>query len=235
MLDQMMILAADQSTRSYQLLDAVSQNIGNYNTWGYKAVRFDQYMRPNGNLDLEKRVDTSQGPTVVTKRELDVAVNGPGYIQVTRPDGTTAYTRNGSFARNAQGFIVTPHGDLVGTGIQIPARYHHLEIKNDGTVSLMEEAGSPLKEIGHISLVNFTNPEGLNSIGQNLLVETESSGAPVKMTDHHAIQQGRLEQSNINLHYAIEDILRLNAGVISNLRVIKAVDEIYREAVNLRQ
>lgn len=235
MLDQMMILAADQSTKSYQMLDAVSQNIGNYNTWGYKAQRFEQYIRPDGNLDMVKRADYSPGPTTLTRRELDIALDGPGFIQVTRPDGSTAYTRNGSFAKNAQGFIITNHGDLVGTGIQVPARYHSLIINKDGAVELRETSGGPLKAIGRITVVNFANPEGLKNIGQNLVTETPESGPPEKIADPQMIQQGRLEQSNVNIHYAVEDVLRINAAVLSNLRIVKAVDEIYREAVQLRQ
>lgn len=235
MLDQIMILAADQSTKSYQLLDAVSQNVGNVNNWGYKAVRFDQFIRPDGNMDQVKRVDHAPSNTFLTRRELDIAINGPGFIQVTRSDGTTAYTRNGSLAKNAEGFLVTAHGDLVGTGIQVPPNYYKMHIKPDGQVMLLEKQGEQPKAIGHITLVNFPNAEGLKNLGNNLFGQTADSGAPAKITNHHALQQGRLEQSNVNLHYAVEDILRLNAAVISNLRVVKAADEIYREAVNLRQ
>lgn len=235
MLDQMMVLAADQSTRNYQLLEAVSQNIGNANTYGYKPIRFDQYMRPDGNLDMVKRVDPTPGSLFITRRELDIGIEGPGYIQVTRPDGTTAYTRNGSMVRNAQGMLVTPHGDLVGSGIQLPANYHKVYFRKDGTVELVETRGGEPKKIGQVTLVNFPNPEGLKVLGNNLLGETSESGSPALMAEHQAVRQGMLEQSTVNLHYAVEDILRINAGVISNLRVIKAVDEIYREAVQLRQ
>lgn len=235
MLDQMIVNAADQSTRSYQLLDGVSQNLGNYNTWGYKAVRFEQYIRPDGNTDLIKRVDITPGTTFLTKRELDVAVDGPGYIMVTRPDGTTAYTRNGRFTKNGEGFLITAHGDMVGSGIQVPARYHKMIIQDNGTVELIEKAGEQSKPIGSIPVVNFPNPEGLKPVGENLVAETPDSGTPEKMLDHRVLRQGRLEQSNVNIHHAVEDIMRLNAGVIANLRVIKAVDEVYREAVQLRQ
>lgn len=235
MLDQIMLLAADQSTKSYQLLDAVSQNIGNYPTWGYKAVRFDQYIRPDGNLDMVKRVDYSQGAVMSTQRELDVAIDGPGFFMVTRPNGATAYTRNGSFAKNADGYLVTNSGDLVGTGIQIPASYLHIKIEKDGVVKIREKAGDELKEIGKIPLVTFPNPEGLKNIGNNLAVQTENSGEPTKLENHKSLKQACLEHSNINIHYAVEDVLRINAGVIANLRVVKAVDEIYKEAVNLRQ
>jgi flagellar basal-body rod protein FlgG len=231
----MMIVAADQSTRAYQALESVSQNLGNYNTWGYKAIRFDQFIRPDGNMDIVKRTDHSCGATFITRRELDIALNGPGYIQVTRPDGSIAYTRNGSFAKNTQGFIVDNFGNMVGTGIQIPARYDKVVIDPDGTVKLREVPAGDLKEIGHINIVNFTNPEGLKAIGNNLLVATGESGDPQKVKDHHLIQQGYLESSNVSVNSAVEDILRLNAGVIGNLRVIKAVDDIYKEAIQLRQ
>lgn len=235
MLDQMMIVAADQSTKAYQLLEGVSQNVGNANTFGYKATRFEQYIRPDGNVDLVQRTDYSPGPTFLTRRELDVALEGPGFIQVTRPDGSTGYTRNGSFTRNAEGFLVTPHGDLVGTGIQMPAVYHKVRILNDGRVQLVEKPGAQPKEIGHLTVVNFKNPEGLKNVGHHVVMETPESGPAFKVENHHLISQGKLEQSNVNIHHAVEDILRLNAGVISNLRIVKAVDEIYREAVQLRQ
>ncbi len=235
MFDQIMLLAADQSTKGYQTLDVISRNMGNYATYGYKAVRFDQYLTPEGSMDQVERVDYSQAPTWLTRRELDIALDGPGFIQVTRPDGTTAYTRNGSLAKNAEGFLVTAHGDLIGGGIQIPAKYETLRINKNGSIELMETAGSAYKEIGKVTLVNFPNPEGLKNIGDNLLAQTNDSGQPVKIEDHHCIQQGRLEQSNVNIHYAVEDVLRLNAAVIANLRVVKAVDEIYSQAVQLRQ
>lgn len=235
MLDQMMVLAADQSSKAYQLLDGVSQNLGNTQTWGYKSVRFEQYIRPNGQVDIAKRVDYQPAPTFLTRRELDVALNGPGFIQVTRPNGETAYTRNGSLAKNPQGFLITQNGDMVGTGIQIPTNYEKLGIKPDGTVEVILKKGEQPKELGKITVVNFPNPEGLKSIGNNLVMASTDSGNAEKIEGHHLVQQGRLEQSNVNIHYAVEDVLRLNAGVIANLRVIKAVDEIYREAVQLRQ
>lgn len=235
MLDQMMILAADQSTKAFQALDVVSHNVGNYGTWGYKVQRFDQYFRPDGNADIVKRTDYTPGQLFLTKRELDIGIDGPGFIQVTRRNGATAYTRNGSFAKNAEGFLVTAHGDLVGAGIQIPPRYHQLKIDKDGTVQLIDKAGDTPKDLGRIPLVNFANPEGLKSIGDNLVVATSESGEAVKVENHAQIQQGRLEQSNVNIHAVVEEVLRLNGGVLTNLRVIKVVDELYREAVQLRQ
>ncbi len=235
MLDQMMVLAADQSTKNFQILDLVSQNIGNYGNWGYKTQRFEQYLRPDGNVDMVKRVDYAPGANIMTKRDLDLALDGAGFFQVTRPDGTTAYTRNGSLAKNAEGYLITNHGDLVGSGIQVPANYKNFIVQKDGTVQVHLENGKPPETIGKLTVVNFPNPEGLKQLGENLLAESPESGKPVKIEDHKLIQQGYLEHSNVNIHYAVEDVLRMNAGVISNLRVVKAVDEVYREAVQLRQ
>jgi len=235
MLDQMMITAADQSTKSYQLLESVSQNMANINTYGYKAVRFDQYMRPDGNADLTQRADFTQGQAFITRRELDVALDGAGFIQVTRPDGSMAYTRNGSFAKNAEGYMVTPFGDLVGNGIQIPVNYKALKITPEGEVQILTSDSPDFKPLGKITVTNFPNPEGLKKAGNNLFVPTEESGQPLPVENHKLIKQGFLEQSNVNVHYAVADILKLNAGVIANLRVIKAVDEVYKEAVQLRQ
>lgn len=235
MLDQMMVTAADQSTKSYQLLEAVSQNMANVNTYGYKAVRFDQYMRPDGNTDLTTRGDFSQGQAFMTRRELDVALDGPGFIQVTRPDGSMAYTRNGSLAKNAEGYLVTPFGDMVGNGIQIPANYRALKITPQGEVQILTDGSSEFSTLGKITVANFANPEGLKKVGNNLFASTEESGGALPIENHKMLKQGHLEQSNVNIHYAVADILKLNAGVIANLRVIKAVDEVYREAVQLRQ
>jgi flagellar basal-body rod protein FlgG len=235
MLDQMMILAADQSVKNYEALDGVSKNLANYNTSGYRAERFEQYIRPDGNTDFIKRTDYRPAPSLSTNRELDIAIDGSGFIRVTQPDGKIAYTRNGSFRKNAEGFVVTAHGDLVGTGIQIPATYHEVRFLPNGKVMLYEKAGQPGKEIGEVPIVNFPNPEGLRTLGNNLVEETTDSGAPVEVADHRLIKQGRLEESNVNVHMAVVDILRLNAGVVTNLRVVKAIDDIYQQAVNLRQ
>jgi flagellar basal-body rod protein FlgG len=165
---------------------------------------------------------------------MDIAINGEGYIPVTQPDGTTAYTRDGSFVLNGKGYLVTPHGDMVGDGIQLPLEIKHVQFKNDGSVWVQTEKTGAFSLIGHIGLVRFANAEKLNSIGYNKLVATSQSGEPVKDTQS-LVKQGFLERSNVNVHMEVEQVLRLNASLISNMRIIKFADQIYQQAVNLRQ
>ena len=235
MLDAMIKLAADQSTRNYQILEAVSQNVGNYNTWGYKAKRFELYLSPAQNVETARRVDFSQGDLTLTKRETDVSLDGPGFFVVTRPDGTTAYTRDGEFTINKDGMLSTPHGDLVSTGIQLPPNFFKLKINRAGQVDIMQKQGDPYKTVGQLQVASFNNPEGLKNIGYNLFTETDDSGKPVKIENPECFRQCFLERPNVDLTHSVVDMLRLNAGVIANLKVVKVIDEIYKEATQLRQ
>jgi flagellar basal-body rod protein FlgG len=165
---------------------------------------------------------------------MDVAVSGFGYIPVTQPDGTTAYTRDGSFSLNSQGYIITQRGDIVGGGIQIPVDYSDIQIKPDGGVSVKTKEKPEFEEIGKISMVRFPNSEGLKNIGYNKVVVSAESGEPETDKDSQ-LKQGCLEQANVNVHSQIDQVLRLNAGLISNMRIIKFADDLYRQSVNLKQ
>ena len=240
MLQHIMTTAADAANRQFELLDRISHNVANVNTSGYKVKRFEQYLRVDGEVDGIERTDTSQAILQVTKRPLDVGIEGAGYMPVTQPDGTTAYTRDGSFTKNAEGLLITSRGDIVGSGIQLPASYHKVFIKKNGDVQLVEQPTDEARTIGTIPLVTFTNPEALHSIGGNKLIPTEDSGLPkIAEAGEGApggeIRQGTLERSNVNMYYQIDQVLRLNASVISNMRVAKFTDDLYRQAVNLRQ
>lgn len=234
MLDNIMKLAATNANRQFEVLENIAVNIANINTTGYKIKRFEQYLTPDNRLDGIQRVDTSPGSLQITQRELDVAVDGFSYIPVTQPDGTVAYTRDGSFTLNSQGYIITQRGDLVADGIQVPVNHKKLLIQPDGTVQAQLEGEQSPKTLGKISLVRFANPEGLKNIGYNKLVVSEASGTP--MPDNDAkIKQGCLERANVNVHAQIDQVLRLNASLISNMRIIKFADDLYRQSVNLRQ
>jgi flagellar basal-body rod protein FlgG len=189
---------------------------------------------PDGRTEGTKRTDFSQGAISITQRDLDVAISGSGFIPVTQPDGTVAYTRDGSFAKNSQGFLVTQRGDMVGDGIKLPVNYEKLQILPNGAVQALLKGEQKPKELGKLSLVQFTNPEGLKSIGYNKLLATEASGQPIK-DETSTLKQGNLERANVSVFQQVDNILRLNAGVISNLRVVKFSDDIYRQAVNLKQ
>jgi flagellar basal-body rod protein FlgG len=234
MLDHIMKQAATNANRQFEVLSNVSVNVANINTVGYKNTRFEQFLVSDGRLDGVQRVDASPGSIMITKRELDVAIDGFGYMPVTQPDGTTAYTRDGSFSLNSQGYLVTQRGDIVGDGIQIPADHKKIQIKPDGTVEIQTVSRPEFHEVGKISLVRFINPEKLQNIGYNKHLATADAGTPTVDTDSR-IKQGNLERSNVNVHHQIDQVLRLNAGVISNMRIIKFADDLYRQSVNLRQ
>jgi flagellar basal-body rod protein FlgG len=163
-----------------------------------------------------------------------VAIESNGYLPVTQPDGTVAYTRDGSFTLDKDRFLVTQRGDLVGTGIQVPDNYEKLLIYPDGTVQVRKTKAGPKETIGKLTLATFPNPEGLKSVGNNKLVPTAVSGEPLLMAEAK-FAQGKLERSNVMVPEQIEQVLRLNASMISNFRVIKFSDDIFRQAVNLRQ
>jgi flagellar basal-body rod protein FlgG len=236
MFNEIMQVASYNSIKQTENLEQIATNVANINTTGFKTHRFEQYLRNDGVLDGTVRVDYSQGPMMITRRELDIAIKGDGFIPVTQPDGTVAYTRDGSFAKNSDGYLVTNRGDLVGNGIQLPVYYDKVLIQEDGTVQVRLPKELEPKTVGKIDLVTFKNPEGLKSIEGNKLVPTATSGKAEKLPENTTqIKQGCLERGNVNQFHQIDQILRLNASVISNLRIVKFTDDLYRQSVNLKQ
>lgn len=234
MLDVIMRLAASNASKQFQSLDSIATNVANYNTTGYKAKRFEQFLTSDDRLEGIQRVDATQGQAMITKRQMDISIDGPGYIPVTQPDGTVAYTRDGSLTLNSQGFIVSSRGDIVGDGIKIPIDYDSIRIYPDGAVKVKNTGEQDYKQVGKIALAKFANPETLKNLGYNKLAVTENSGPPIA-DNESKIKQGTLERSNVNVHAQVENILRLNASLISNIRIIKFADELYRQSVNLKQ
>ncbi|WP_373532229.1 flagellar hook-basal body protein [Vampirovibrio sp.] len=234
MLDVIMRLAANNAGKQFQSLGAISNNIANFNTTGYKAQRFEQYLTSDDRMENSLRVDASKGLAMITKRELDVSIDGFGYIPVTQPDGVVAYTRDGSFALNSEGIIVTNRGDIVADGIKVPINYENIQIQKDGEVRVKVTGSQTFQPIGKITMARFANPETLKSLGYNKLTPTPESGQPMVDTESK-ISQGTLERSNVSIHGQIDQILRLNASLISNIRIIKFADDLYRQSVNLKQ
>ena len=234
MLDHIIQQAADAGNKQFEKLERVTTNVANMNTTGYKVKRFEQYLTVDGQIDGVERVDTSQGSIMVTRRELDIAIKGDGYIPVTQPDGTLAYTRDGSFSKNSEGFLMTNRGDLVGDGIKLPLNYEKLFITDTGEVQVKLAGKIEPETLGQIKLVTFANPEALKSIGYNKLLATAESGEATQI-ETKGIKQGCLERANVSMFHQIDQILRLNAGVLSNMKIVKFTDDVYRQAVNLRQ
>ncbi len=234
MLDVIMKLAASNASKQFQSLGSISNNIANYNTTGYKAQRFEQYLTSDDRLEGTVKVDASKGLAMITKRELDISVDGFGYIPVTQPDGTVAYTRDGSLTLNSKGYIVNHRGDIVADGIQVPIDYEKIQIREDGEVRVKTPKNQDYNVIGKITLAKFPNPEALKNLGYNKVAITPESGEPIADVNSK-IKQGTLERSNVSVHMQIDQVLRLNASLISNLRIIKFADDLYRQSVNLKQ
>jgi len=227
--------SVDNATSQFETLGYITTNVANYNTVGYKNQRFENYLQENGNIQGKLRTDYENGVFMTTKKPTDLAIDGPGFFPVTRSDGLVAYTRDGQFLINSAGYLTTSDGFLVGSGIKIPENYQKLKIAPDGTVSIIPDRDTPAQVLGKIPVITFNNPEGLKSIEGNKLVATTESGSPMLDKDNQEIKQGNLEKSNVNLYNAVNDVLRLNASLIASVRLIKVVDDLYNQSVNLKQ
>lgn len=219
----------------YERLSQITNNVANYNTTAYKAVRFEQILDENGYLSGVARTNFTPGSFMKTQNPLDISIMGSGFIPVTSKTGDVVYTREGSFKLNKDGYIVTSDDYLVGDGIKIPANYSSLRIKPDGDVAITYVNGEPEKVLGKIPLVNFINNEGLKQLDNNKYSPTADSGEPVLLKNHNYIAQGGLERANINVYNEVNDVLRLNASMLASFKLMKAIDDMYNKAINMKQ
>lgn len=219
----------------FEKMGYVSTNVSNYNTNGYKAVRFEQMLDENGYLTGKVRTDFSQGAIQRTNGEFDIAINGKGFIPVTSPTGEVTYTREGSFLVDKNGYLMTNDGYLVGDGIQIPLNYENLRINRNGEIEIFSNDGTQREILGTIPLVNFQNPEGLKKADNNKYYLTAESGEPVLIKDHTRIMQGNLEVTNIDMMAEVNQILRLNASMLASFKVMQTVNEMYSKTLQLNQ
>lgn len=234
-------------------MQVIANNIANVNTTGFKSDRANfatlayQYMTQPGaassgddkytqgaalgtgvKLTGTSRSD-SQGSINQTGNALDLAIQGNGFFQIQQPDGTIAYTRDGNFSLTAEGQIVTDDGHALIPAIQVPQGSTQVTIGADGTVSATVAGSSTAQQLGKIQLASFTNPTGLKSIGGNLLIETDASGAPQQGdpgTDGRgSVEQGALEASNVNVVEELVDMIETQRAYEVNSKMIKATDE----------
>ncbi len=219
----------------FEKMGYVSTNVSNYNTNGYKAVRFEQMMNEYGYMTGVERTDFSQGAIQRTERDFDIAINGTGFIPVTSPTGEVTYTREGSFKVDKDGFIITNDGYLVGDGIQVPVNYDNIAIKENGDVEIYSNDGTEREYLGNIPLVNFQNPEGLKKSDNNKYYLTADSGEPVLIKNHTRFRQGNLEVTNIDMIGEVNTILRLNASMLASFKIMQTINEMYSKAIQLNQ
>lgn len=234
-------------------LDTISHNLANVGTNGFKrghvvfedliyqnlrqagAASSDQTTLPTGlQVGLGVRpVATSriftQGNLQQTTNNLDLAIKGQGFFQVQQPDGTTAYTRDGSFQVDANGQLVTNNGDVVQPGITIPANAQTVTIAPDGTVSVSVTGQSTPQQVGQLAIASFVNPAGLDPKGQNLWAETAASGAPQAGVPGSnglgSLQQGYVETSNVNVVEELVAMIQTQRAYELNSKAIQTSDQ----------
>ena len=243
-------------------VQVISNNIANMRTTGYKRQRaefqdllYEHVSRigtqtsTQGNIlpvgiDLGGGVRTAGTPRVMTQgtlmptgKDLDVAVRGDGFFKILMPDGTFAYTRDGSFEMDAQGRIVTPKGNVVSPGITIPQNATSITINAQGQVSATVAGSTTPTVLGQLTLTRFVNKTGLQPIGDNLFVETPASGTPqdglAAVDGHGDLQQGNLEQANVEAVTEISDLIAAQRAYEMNAKVITAADQMLSSTSNM--
>ena len=238
-------------------LDTISHNLANVGTNGFKrghvvfedliyqslrqagAASSDQTQLPTGlQVGLGVRpVATSriftQGNLQQTSNNLDIAIKGSGFFQIQQPDGTTAYTRDGSFQVDATGQLVTNNGYVVQPGITIPAGAQSVTIAPDGTVSVALAGQAAPQPIGQLTIASFVNPAGLDPKGMNLWGETAASGTPNAGAPGSnglgLLQQGYVETSNVNVVEELVQMIATQRAYELNSKAIQTSDQMLQK------
>ena len=219
----------------FEKLGYITSNIANYNTPGYKAVRFEQMLSESGFLSGVERTDYTQGALQRTEREFDIAIDGIGFMPVTSVTGEVSYTREGSFKLDKDGYLITNDGCLVGDGIQIPVNYDNLVIKDNGDVEVYSNDKRETEYLGNIPLVTFQNLEGLKKGDNNKYYLTAESGEPVLIKNHRRFRQGNVELTNVDVMDQVNEVMRMNASLLASFKVMQTVNDMYSKALQLNQ
>ena len=237
-------------------LNVISNNLANVNTTGFKRDRamFEDLLYQNirqagGQTSLTTQAPTglmqgtgtriiatekihAQGNMINTQNALDIAINGEGFFQITQADGTTAYSRDGSFKLSSTGQLVTSTGQPLAPAIVIPANASSITIGEDGIVSVELFAGGGAQQLGQIHTARFINPPGLTPLGGNLYKETVASGAPQLLNPGTqaagTLRQGMLESSNVNVVEEMVNMIETQRAYEINSKAISAADGMLR-------
>jgi flagellar basal-body rod protein FlgG len=179
----------------------------------------------------------TQGNLAKSENSLDVAITGKGFFQIQRADGTTAYSRDGSFKVDANGQIVTNAGDTVLPGLTVPANAQSVTIGNDGSVSVLLPGNPTPQGIGQLQLANFINPNGLDPLGGNLYAETASSGAPQVgapgTNNLGTVKQGYTESSNVNVVEELVQMIQTQRAYELNSKAVQTSDQMLQRLSQL--
>ena len=256
-------IAATGMSAQQMRVETISNNLANMSTTGYNARRaefadlhYQQFARagtinasdgtilPTGvQLGMGVRpsavsVHLAQGSLSATGSELDIAIEGNGYLEITLPSGEQAFTRDGSLKRSADGLIVTSDGFPVAPEIVIPSDARSLSINADGEVYAYFQDTVEAQLLGQFTLAGFTNAKGLEALGGNLFRETEASGAPLVATPGEdglgTLRQGYLEDSSVDAVREITELIEAQRGYEMNAKVITAADQMMSATTQVR-
>jgi flagellar basal-body rod protein FlgG len=256
-------IAASGMSAQQMRVDVVSNNLANMSTTGYNARRADfadlhyqQLVRPGSvtasdgtvlptgvQIGLGVRpsavsVVLAQGSLTQTGGDLDVALEGKGYLEVTLPSGLSAYTRDGALKRTGDGLIVTSDGYQVAPGITIPSDARSLSINADGEVYAYFNDQVTPQLLGQFNLSGFTNQKGLEAMGSNLFLETPASGPAQVGTPGQdglgTVRQGYLEDSSVDAVREVTELIKAQRGYELNAKVITAADQMLSATTQLR-
>jgi flagellar basal-body rod protein FlgG len=233
-------------------LDVISNNLANVSTNGFKRGRavfedllYQTLRQPGAQSSQQTQIPSglqigtgarpvttarihTQGNLQQTGNGLDMAIDGAGFFQITLPDGTIAYTRDGSFQKDNQGQIVTSSGYALQPTVTIPANALSVSISKDGVVSVTQPNSAAATQIGTIQVATFINPGGLQSIGENLYLETAASGAPTANTPGlngaGTVNQFYVETSNVNVAEELVSMIQTQRAYELNSKVVSTSD-----------
>jgi flagellar basal-body rod protein FlgG len=243
-------------------LDNIANNLANSNTTGFKMRRtqfqdllYQSLIQPGAAAGSQTVVPSglqlglgtrpagnetifTQGNFQQTDNPLDLVIQGRGFFQIRTPNGEIAYSRSGNFQLDRDGNIVDANGNPLEPQITIPPQAQTITIAQDGTVSYTQNGQTAAQIAGQIQLANFTNPAGLNSLGQNLFLPTDASGDPTTgipggQEGLGTLQQGYLEGSNVSVVEEFVNMIVSQRAYEANSKVVKAADEMYQQVNNI--
>ncbi|VAW65079.1 Flagellar basal-body rod protein FlgG [hydrothermal vent metagenome] len=241
-------------------LSLISNNLANVNTTGFKRDQaifqdliYQNKRQAGGQVTQDTRAPSgfstgtgvrivatqklhTQGNITQTGNALDMAILGRGFFQIQQSDGTTSYTRDGTFQIDANGQVVTSQGQFIQPSLTIPSDTQSITIGQDGTVSVLTGNNTSPTQIGNIQLADFVNPAGLQPDGNNLFIETASSGSPLTgtpgLTGLGTLESGAVETSNVNVVEELVNMIETQRAYEMNSKVISTADQMLQYVSN---